>query len=94
MEKIGGMLFDLLLLSVILPLILYGLDFIVNVLREELFQLLYISVCVFASGTMPCAHQTHCSSSWVPNFPAPAFLLARAIWNVNQWVIRSDVRHL
>ena len=73
MEKIGGMLFDL-LLSVILPMILYGWDFIVKVLREELFQIFYVSVCVFASGTMPCAHQTHCFSSRVPNFLAPTLL--------------------
>ena len=36
---------DLLLLPVIRPAALYGLDFIVTVLREELFQPLSVSAC-------------------------------------------------
>lgn len=95
MEKLGGMLFGFAVLSVILA-ILYGLDFIVKVLREELFQLLCISVCVLASETMPCAHQTYFLFFLGTQVPSPpSIYVARAIWDVSQWDIsRSDVPHL
>ena len=59
MEKVGSMLFYFPLLSVIPPMILHGLDFIMKILRKELLTLImyrYVCLHIHVSEIMPCAH--------------------------------------
>lgn len=78
------------------PMMLYGLDFIMKILRKELFQSPCICMCVCISTCQGQCYvfikPTSCSS-WAPTFPSPPSI--RATWNVSQWnVSRRDVCHL